>query len=191
MALAVVLLNKEFAYEQMGDLEAALATLAEAAPYVKISGDARLLSVLRFETAKDLCAMERFEEAATLMPGVRELAEQLGNKLDIVRVGWLAARIDAGQGRREDAIAGLEQVRREFTDRPIPYDAARSSLELSVLYLEEGRTGAVKSPGPGNGGDLQVAGNRPRGSCVSFGLLRSRPKGNRYRGAGTAGHRGG
>jgi tetratricopeptide (TPR) repeat protein/transcriptional regulator with XRE-family HTH domain len=144
-ALATILLKREFVYEQMGDLETALATLAEAAPYVKISGDARLLSVLRFETAKDLCALERFEEAATLMPGVRELAERLGNKLDIVRVGWLAARIDAGHGRREDAIAGLEQVRREFTDRLIPYDAARSSLELSVLYLEEGRTGVVKA----------------------------------------------
>jgi tetratricopeptide (TPR) repeat protein len=144
-ALAAILLKKEFVYEQMGDLDAALAALAEAAPYVKISGDARLLWVLRFETAKAFCGLERYEEAATLVPGVRELAERLGNKLDIVRVVWLAARVAAGQGRREDAIAGLEQVRREFADRPIPYDAALSSLELSVLYLEEGRTGAVKA----------------------------------------------
>jgi tetratricopeptide (TPR) repeat protein len=144
-ALAAILLQKEAVYEQMGDLETALATLAEAAPYVKVSGDARLLFALRFETAKDLCGLERFEDAAALLPVVRELVGRLGNQLDVVRVGWLAARIDAGQGRREAAIAGLEQVRREFTDRPIPYDAARSSLELSVLYLEEGRTGAVKA----------------------------------------------
>jgi hypothetical protein len=76
---------------------------------------------------------------------VRELAEQLGNKLDIVRVGWLAARVDSGEGRREAAIVGLEQVRREFMDRPIPYDSAGSSLELSILYLEEGRTREVKA----------------------------------------------
>jgi hypothetical protein len=36
-------------------------------------------------------------------------------------------------------------VRRELTSRPIPYDAALSSLELAVLYLEEGRTGEVKT----------------------------------------------
>jgi tetratricopeptide (TPR) repeat protein len=144
-ALAAILLQKEFVYEQMGDPEGALAILVEAAPYVKVAGDARLLWVLRFETAKAFCALERYEETAALVPGVRELAERLGNKLDIVRVGWLAARVDAGQGRREEAIAGLEQVRRELTDRPIPYDAALSSLELSVLYLQDGRTGAVKA----------------------------------------------
>jgi transcriptional regulator with XRE-family HTH domain len=144
-ALATVLLKKEFAYEQMGDLKGALATLAEAAPFVEASGDVRLLSVLRFETVKDLCVLERYDEAEALLPAVRDLAEQLGNALDKVRVGWLAARVAAGQGRREEAIAGLEKVRREFTDRPIPYDAALSSLELSVLYLEEGRTGEVKT----------------------------------------------
>ncbi len=144
-ALAAILLKREFVYEQMGDLEGALAVLDEAAPYVEASRDARLLWVFRFETAKALCALERYEAAAALLPEVRELAERLGNKLDIVRVGWLAARVDAGQGRREGAIAGLEQVRREFSARPIPYDAALSSLELSVLYLEEGRTGAVKA----------------------------------------------
>jgi transcriptional regulator with XRE-family HTH domain len=143
-ALAAILLKKEFVYEQMGDLEGALATLTEATPFVEASGDARLLSVLRFETVKDLCAFGRYEEAATLLPEVRELVDRLGNDLDKVRVGWLAARIAAGQGRREEAIAGLETARREFTDRPIPYDAALSSLELAVLYLEEGRTGEVK-----------------------------------------------
>ena len=42
-------------------------------------------------------------------------------------------------------MAGLEQVRREFTVRAIPYDAALSSLELAVLYLEEGRSQEVKT----------------------------------------------
>jgi transcriptional regulator with XRE-family HTH domain len=146
-ALAAILLKREFVYEQMGDLEGAMATLTEAAPYVEASGDPRLLFALRFETAKAHCAQERYAEAAALLPEVRELAKQLGNALDKVRVGWLTARVAAGQGRREEAIAGLETVRREFTDRPIPipYDAALSSLELSVLYLEEGRTGEVKT----------------------------------------------
>jgi hypothetical protein len=69
---------------------------------------------------------------------------RLGNELDLVRTVWLSARIAAGQGRREEAIAGLEQVRREFTVRQLPYDAARASLELAALWLEEGRTAEVR-----------------------------------------------
>ncbi len=144
-ALAAILLKREFVYEQMGNLEGAMAVLAKAAPYVEASGEARLLWVLHFETAKAYSELGPFEKAEIHLVAARELAEKLGNALDKVRVGWLAARVAAGQGRREEAIAGLEQVRREFTDRPIPYDAALSSLELSVLYLEEGRTGEVKT----------------------------------------------
>jgi transcriptional regulator with XRE-family HTH domain len=144
-ALAAILLKKEFVYEQMGDLERTLATLTEAAPYVEASGDARLLWALHFETAKAYCELGPFEKAEIHLIAARELADRLGNDLDKVRVGWLAARVAAGQGRREEAIAGLETVRRELTSRPIPYDAALSSLELAVLYLEEGRTGEVKT----------------------------------------------
>jgi tetratricopeptide (TPR) repeat protein len=145
VAAGRILLNREFVCEQMGDLDGALAALAQAAPFVEASGDPRLLSVLRFETVKDLCHLERHSEAEKLLPQLRELAERIGNELDLIRVVWLEARVAAGQGRREKAIAGLEQVRRDFTARVLPYDAALSSLEVAMLYLEEGRTGEVKT----------------------------------------------
>jgi tetratricopeptide (TPR) repeat protein len=140
-----ILLNKESALEQMGDLEGALAALAEAAPLVEASGEARNLFALRFKTAKDLCHLQRYGEAATLLPQVRELAVGLGQELDLVRVVWLEARVMAGQGRRDEAVARLEQVRWEFTKRELPYDAALSTLDLAVLHLEDGRTREVKA----------------------------------------------
>lgn len=143
-ALASILLKKEFVYEQMGNLEGALASLVEAAPHIEASGDTRLLWVLRFETAKALCGLSRYGEAAALLPRIEELARHLGNEMDFLRGAWLTARIQAGQGRRQEAIQGLEQVRRELTARKIPFDAALAALELAVLYLEEGRTGEVK-----------------------------------------------
>ncbi len=145
MALGRILLNKEHVCAQMGDPEGALATLKEAAPFLDTSGNPRLLFALRFNTADNLCQLDRHAEAADLLPVVRELAEQLGNELDLVRVVWLTARVATGQGRREEAIDGLEQVRRDFTARGLPYDAALSSLDLAVLYLKEGRTGEVKA----------------------------------------------
>ena len=48
-------------------------------------------------------------------------------------------------GRRAGAIAALTQVREEFLSRSIAYDAALATLELAVLYLEEGKTTEVKA----------------------------------------------
>lgn len=143
-ALASILLQKEFVCEQMGNFKGALATLAEATPYIEASGDERLLFALHFETAKALCGLSRYDEAAALLPRVEELAQRLGNEMDLLRGAWLTTRIQAGQGLREEAILGLEQVRRELTAREIPFDAALASLDLAVLYLEEGRTAEVK-----------------------------------------------
>ena len=48
---------------------------------------------------------------------------------------------------RAEAAAALDQVRREFLDRRIAFDAAVASLELAVLYLEDGRSAEVKACG--------------------------------------------
>lgn len=139
-----LLLQKEHVFEQMGDVQSALAVLAEAASFIEAAEDPRLLFALLFKKANNLCHLERYAEAFGLLPQVHELAVRLGNGLDLIRVVWLAARVAAGQGRKEEAIAGLEQVRRDFTVRQLPYDAARSSLELAVLWLEAGHTAEVR-----------------------------------------------
>ena len=143
-ALPILLLEKEHVYNQMGDIERAFAALAEAAPLVEASGDGRLLFALRFNMADNLCHLERHEEAAQLLPVVRELAIQQANELDLIRVSWLTAKVAAGEGRAEEAIAGLEQVRQDFTALELPYNAALSSLDLCALLLKAGRTVEVK-----------------------------------------------
>jgi tetratricopeptide (TPR) repeat protein len=143
-AAAHLLLQKEHVFSQIGDTQGALEALVEAAPFVEASGDPRLLFALRFNMADDLCHLGRFAEAAALVPLVRKLAMELGDELNLSRVVWLAARIAAGEGRAEEAIAGLEQVRQEFTDRELPYDAALSSLDLGLLWLKAGRTAEVR-----------------------------------------------
>ena len=144
LAAGRILLNKEHAFNQMGDVEAALATLMEAAPLVEASGDRRLLFALRFNMTDDLCNLERFEEAAALSPQVREMAAQQGNELDLLRVRWLEGRVEAGQGRRSQAAEAFAQVRTEFASRGMGFDAALATLDLAALYLKEGRTVEVK-----------------------------------------------
>jgi tetratricopeptide (TPR) repeat protein len=142
-AIARVLLNKEFVCEQKGDLEAGLAALEEATPWVERSGDPRLLFAYRFKIVNDMVYLERYGEAAKRLPGVRELAEEQA-ELNRIRLTWLEARVATGEGRTLDAIDGLEQVRRYFTAHKLPYDAALSALDLAVLWLQVGRTAEVK-----------------------------------------------
>ncbi|HSF38497.1 MAG TPA: helix-turn-helix domain-containing protein [Thermoanaerobaculia bacterium] len=139
-----LLLQKEHVLSQMGDFEGALSALDEAAPYIEHSGEPRLLFGLLFNRADNLYHLGRYAEAADLLPEVRCLVVQQANELDLVRVLWLEARIHAGQGRAQQATAALEQVQRDFTSHKLPYDAALSSLDLALLWLEAGRSAEVR-----------------------------------------------
>lgn len=143
-AVARILLNKEHVFDQMGDTEGALAALAEAAPFVEELQDPHLLFALHFKTANNLYHLGRYSQAAKRLPQVRELAIEQANELDLIRVVWLEARVASGQGNAQEAIARLEQVRRDFADRDLPYDAALSSLDLALLWLAAGRTAEVR-----------------------------------------------
>lgn len=140
-----ILLKRAFTQEQMEDVEGAIKTLEKASELVDEEHEPRLFFGLRFNLAVNLVHQGRHAEAAAILPSVRELAAEMGNGLDLVRVLWLESRVIAGQGRRAEAMSALEQVRGEFTAREIAYDAALASLELAVLYLEDGRTAEVRT----------------------------------------------
>lgn len=139
-----ILLKRAFTLEQAGESEAALAALREAAPQVAEADDPRLIWGVRFNVISNLCHLERYREAADLLPEVRRLAVDLGNELDLVRVVWLAGRVAAGQERREEARDAFDQARRDFAAHGNGYDAALVALELAALDLEDGHTAAVR-----------------------------------------------
>ncbi|HVT14929.1 MAG TPA: helix-turn-helix transcriptional regulator [Thermoanaerobaculia bacterium] len=139
-----ILLNRALTLEQAGESEAALAALYEAAPIVAGAEEPRLSCVLRFNVITNLCHLGRHREAAELVPQVRQLAVELGNELDLIRVLWLGGRVAAGQGRRGEARAAFNQARRDFAAHGNGYDAALVALELAVLELEDGHTVSVR-----------------------------------------------
>lgn len=138
-----ILLKKEFTLEQAGELEAALVTLEEAAPLIEAGGDPHLRWSLGMNRIVMLAHRERLAEAEACLPELRSLAIELGRRLDLIRIVWLAGRIAAGQGRRGDARAWLEQARRDFAEVGNVYDVALVALELAVLDLEDGNTAEV------------------------------------------------
>jgi tetratricopeptide (TPR) repeat protein len=143
-SLLTLLFQREYVCEQMGDYQGALATLAEAASLVKDSGDPRQRLAFHFKRANNFYHLQRYEEAMEPLLRAQDLAVQQGNELDLIRVVWLTARVAAGQGRTEEALAGLEQVRRDLSARELACDAALASLDLAILLLDAGRTVEVK-----------------------------------------------
>ncbi|MFL6202327.1 MAG: hypothetical protein ACJ76J_24425 [Thermoanaerobaculia bacterium] len=144
LAAGQILLKKEHVLLQMDDLEGALAALEEAAPLLEGTEEPRLLAVLCFNRTDALARLERCEEAARLLPEVRRLAAEQANGLDQTRVAWLAAKVKAGTGNKEEAMADLERVRDTFAAEELPYDAALADLDLAVLRLGAGRTAEVR-----------------------------------------------
>jgi tetratricopeptide (TPR) repeat protein len=145
LAVGRLLVKKGNLLQQQGDHAGALAALEEARPAVEGAGNPHLLLRLRFNTVANLVYLERYAAAEALLPAVRELAIEQGKKLDLLRLLWLSSKLAAGQGRIAEAIAGLEQVVREFTALPLAYEAALAGLDLAVLHLKEGCTVDVKA----------------------------------------------
>jgi tetratricopeptide (TPR) repeat protein len=137
-------IKKANTLKRMGDSEGAIAELRQAERLTERSADPRLPFLVRFTLAANLQELERYTEAQELLPQVQTLAERLGNELDLVRVVWLHARVGAALGRREEALAALERVRRYFTAKRMAFDAALATLELAVLELEQGRSAEAK-----------------------------------------------
>jgi tetratricopeptide (TPR) repeat protein len=139
-----LLIKKARLLEWTADYEGALSTLGQAASLISGKEEPRLLWLLRFNPAVNLCHLGRYAEAQDPLPAAWALTVQLGNELDKLRLHWLEGRIAAGLGKTEDAVIALSQVRTEFAGRGIAYDAALATLELAILYLEQGRTLDVK-----------------------------------------------
>lgn len=140
-----ILLNKACTLQDQGEHEEALQSLERAAQVVDGNRQPRLRFGVQFNRASNLLELGRAKEAAPLVMEVRELAEALGNNIDLVRLLWLEGKCAAGLGQRDKAVTSLEQVRRAFEDRKLPFDFALATLDLALLYRQEGRFAQIRA----------------------------------------------
>ncbi len=137
-------LNQSAILEQQGDHEGSLEALRAAVPRIDESVEPRLYGGLLFNLCANLVDLSRFAEAYEILPGVRERFVAQGNDFELVRLSWLDGKIQEGQGRTEEAIATIDQVRKDFTFRKKPDDAALAGLDLAAIYLDAGRTAETR-----------------------------------------------
>jgi transcriptional regulator with XRE-family HTH domain len=139
-----ILLNKACTFQAQGEHEEALQALERAAQVVDGNRQPRLRFGVQFNRAANLLELGRAKEAAPLVREVRELGGALGHDIDLVRLLWLEGKCAAGLGQRAEAVTSLEQVRRAFAERNLPFDFAQASLDLALLYRGEERFTEIK-----------------------------------------------
>lgn len=143
--IGVILLNMAYTLEVKEDFEASIDVHKQAAVLIDGHRRPRLFFGLRFNWASTLCRLGKAKAAVPIVHEVRVMAEQLRNDLDLTRVLWLESQVFEGLERRDDAMSALEQVRRDFGARAMPYDFALASLDLALLYHKQERWVAVQT----------------------------------------------
>ncbi len=119
--------------DEKGDLNQAIELLSRIEP----SSEPRLFTYARFNLLGCLTLAGRHKEAEQLLPEVRDLFRDHAQPLDLVRLRWAEGSIAFGLGRLGPAEAAFHEVRREFLERQMGYDAALVSLDLGLLYAQE------------------------------------------------------
>ena len=132
---------------EQGAIEDSIERLERAGDLIDPDRDPRLYFVQRENLVWHLTEAGLAERARELLPEVRALAREHGNRLDRLRLLWIEGLICRNLGQVEMAEEALKQVREGFIDAGIGYDVALVSLDLAALYLEQGRTAEVKELG--------------------------------------------
>jgi transcriptional regulator with XRE-family HTH domain/tetratricopeptide (TPR) repeat protein len=140
-----VLVRKATVLQRAGEIAAALATLDEAERRIDAGAQPRLGVVLRYHQAACLCHLGRFRDAERQLCRVNEACLAADHDPGLLRFAWLKARIAAGLGQRHQAREGFEMLRAAYAARERMYEVALVSLELAIVYLEEGRVHEVRA----------------------------------------------
>ncbi len=132
------LLQKAKILEEVGDLGQAIDLLQRASIEIGFLQEPQLLFYGRFNLLSCLVAAARYEEAEQLLSDIRGLVEQRAQPIDRLRLCWMEGLIHLGRGQAGPAEAALREVQRDFLERHMGYDAALVSLDLALLYAQEG-----------------------------------------------------
>ena len=141
---AELLASKAYTLDEAGDMPGVLNTLEEAVQNLSDKQDPRLLLSIRHNLVDALSKAGRFEEGKEFLGEVKRLAFRVGTDLDSGRVQWAEGRIEAGLGNLDRGISLLLNARGVLAAKGIALDTALVSLELALLYLQQGRSDSVK-----------------------------------------------
>jgi len=138
------LVNVSTVHHYAGNLEAAISSLLQALPLIDPEREPRLLLCVRHNLVDYTAGLGRFQEAQRLYREARPLYRSFNEPWVQNRRRWVRGKIAKGLGQLRQAEAQFLAARDGFIAEGIPYDTALVSLELALLYVEQGRTEDLK-----------------------------------------------
>jgi tetratricopeptide (TPR) repeat protein len=141
---ARVLLKLGSLYYNQGRPEPAIRMVRAALEGLPAAEEPRLFLMGRHNLALYLAEAGRYEEAAGLVAADADLYGRFPDAWTQLRLAWLRGKIAAGMGDAAEAERRFLEVRDGFARQGNGYDAAMASLDLTLLYLKEGRTADVQ-----------------------------------------------
>lgn len=133
------LITRGFLLGVANDLEAAIRLLSEGITLIDRESDPRLLVAAHHNLTLYLAESGRYEEAMRLLERTRPLYQELGDRMNLLRLQWLEGKIATALGHLSEAEALLQEVRRELIEREIGLDSALLSLDLARIYARQRR----------------------------------------------------
>ncbi len=141
---AQVLLKLSMVLREQGELQGALAVSAEALKVIDKQRQPRLYLHARHNLAWLLADVERPGEARQVIAASIDLYQRFPDPWTQLRRLWVEGKIARGLGELDGAERSFLAVRDGFLRQGVGFDAALASLDLALLYLDEGKTAEVK-----------------------------------------------
>jgi len=141
--IAKLVLGKAKILEEKNEHEAAVEVLKGTVDTIQVENDPRLTLCLEHNLVWLLASTGKALEARLRFPALSDLSRRGGDALDLLRLGWVEARIALGLGELDKAASILESVRRGFENEGMGFDAALATLELATIRVREGRHSEV------------------------------------------------
>jgi len=143
---ARALIKMSLAEGENGNPARSVVLLEKAESLLDPEEDQELLLVARQGRVARLNEAGRAQEAAELLEELTpEFKAAISDFRRVQRLHWVGAKIAHSLGDVDRAEAGLMEVRQQFEEREEAYDFAIVTLDLAILYAEQGRTSEVRS----------------------------------------------
>ncbi|HEV2851210.1 MAG TPA: hypothetical protein VHC97_00245 [Thermoanaerobaculia bacterium] len=131
-------------YHYAGDPEEGIPLLHQAIGLIDPEQEPRLLMCARHNLIDYLAASERYLEAQRHYREARPLYRSFPDVWTQNRRKWVKGKISRGLGQAEHAESLFLAARQGFIEEGIPFDTALVSLDLAMLYAQQGRTADLK-----------------------------------------------
>jgi tetratricopeptide (TPR) repeat protein len=139
-----VLINMTNVYEHAGTPERSIPVLHEALKLIDPDKEPRLLWNVHHNLITALAEAGRFMEAQGGLIRARPLYARFQDGPVRNRHHWVAGKIARGLRQTREAEAYLESARAGFMTEGASYDAVLVSLDLALLFAEQGRSTELK-----------------------------------------------